>query len=476
MTNLDKYKKLASNTIIFAIGTFSSKAMTFLMLPLITRMLDLKEYNSADLIQQSVNLILPLVTLAVNSAALRFALDKAADKKSVFSTGIYTTLGGFVVFLLFSPLVMQIKIKDFDMGNYIVLIYLFLLVSSIRQLCQQFVRGIGKVRIYAVDGIIATATTLGFSFLYLYVFHMGVNGYILAIVTSDFLSICFMFVTARLWRYLTVRKLDKSLGVQMLRYSVPLVPTVVLWWIMNVSDRYMVTYFDGGEWAGLYAAASKIPNFVVLFSSIFIDAWQLSAVDEYDNENRGSFFSKVFGVYSGGIFTVASVLILACQIFTVVLVDKSYYESWKFVPILVIATTYSCLVNFLASVYMAEKKSTMAFATAMIGAVTNVVLNLFLIPKFGPNGAAFATAASFAIVFVARAVNTRKYVKFDIQLWRLLLCTALLILQSFLLIRYANYWVYFVELLLTIVMALINIKPIIEVVNKLRRRMIRKKK
>ena len=73
---MDKYKKLASNTIIFAIGTFSSKILSFLLMPFVTRMMTTGSYGAADLIQQTGNVIIPIAFLCVNSAALRFSMDK----------------------------------------------------------------------------------------------------------------------------------------------------------------------------------------------------------------------------------------------------------------------------------------------------------------------------------------------------------------------------------------------------------------
>lgn len=465
---MDKYKKLASNTIIFAIGTFSSKALSFLLMPFVTRMMTTGDYGVADLIQQTVNVLIPIVTLQVNSAALRFSLDNAADKRDVFTVGVRTTLAGFTVFMLFAYPISFIKINDFRIGDYILLIILFVLVSGFRQLCQQFVRGSGHVKTFAIDGIIATATTLLFTFLFLAVFKWGITGYILAIIASDACSVIFFTVTVKLHKYIKPRGLTKGITGQMLKYCIPLIPTVILWWIINVSDRYMVTYFIDSSANGLYTAASKIPNFVILFSQIFIDAWQLSAVDEYDSEGRAEFFTKVFRVYSGGVFAIASALILFCQLFTKILVAPSYYDSWKYVPILIIATTYSCIVNFMASVYMAEKKSTMSLVTAMSGAVTNFVLNLVLIPKIGANGAAVATVCAFLVVFVTRGTNIRKYIKIDYKLPVMLAETAVLILQSCLMLyMQKGVILYVIESVLLCVMLLINFKPIKELLTLL---------
>lgn len=72
---------------------------------------------------------------------------------------------------------------------------------------------------------------------------MGVTGYILAIVASDFCSVLFFTVTAKLYRYVRFKGVRRQTGRDMLRYCVPMIPTIILWWIINVSDRYMVTYF-----------------------------------------------------------------------------------------------------------------------------------------------------------------------------------------------------------------------------------------
>lgn len=474
---MDKYKKLATNTIIFAIGTFSSKILSFLLMPFVTRVMATSQYSDADLIQQTANVLIPIVFLQINSAALRFALDKAADKRDVFTVGVRTTLAGFSVFLLFIPLVNMIKINDFNMTHYTALLYLFVLVSGFRQLCQQFVRGCSHVKTFAIDGILATATYLGFTLLFLGVFHWNIKGYVLAIIASDFCSILFLTYTCKLWRFIKIKNVPKRSAVEMLRYSIPMMPSIILWWVINVSDRYMVTGFIGSAENGLYTAASKIPNFIIMFSSIFIDAWQLSAVDEYDNDGKADFFSNVFRIYSGGVFVAASGLILACQLITKILVSNAYYDSWQYVPVLIIATSLSCFVNFLASVYMASKKTVMGMVTALCGAVTNVVLNLILIPKIGANGAAIATACAFIVVFVTRAINTRKYVKVNFSVPVVTLEILLLTAQAVVMIFMKTGAVmYAVEALLFVIMLVFNLKPIKELVNLLLGKFLKRKK
>lgn len=476
---MDKYKKLASNTIIFAIGTFSSKLLSVVLTFFYTRVLQTGDFGGATLIQNAVNILVPIVTLAVNSACLRFALDKSYGKRSVFTTGLVTTLAGFGVFCLFYPLIAKININDFNLGQYAILLYLMLLGSSLRQLVQQFVRGSGFVKLYAIDGVIATATSAGFTFLYLGAFKWGIYGYILAIFTSDILSVLFMGIMIKLWKGVDLRHgLNKKTSVPMLKYCIPLIPTVILWWIINVSDQYMVTYFNGVALSGLYTAAYKIPNFVVIFASIFIDAWQLSAVDEYDNEGKSEFFTKVFKVYSGALISAAALLIVFSRIITDIYLGSEYYESWKYVPVLVIATTFSCFVNFYASVYMAEKKSVLSMLTAGAGAVVNVLLNLILIPRFEAYGAAIATAVSFVIVFVLRILNTKKYVNIKISYISFLISAVMLIAMSVIMCSEAGggqWQSFFIALALGAVVILINIKSVFDIIKLLLDKFIKKR-
>lgn len=475
---MDKYKKLASNTIIFAIGTFSSKLLTLVLTFFYTRVMATGDFGGATLIQNAVNILVPIVTLAVNSAALRFALDKNSNKKQVFTTGVATTLIGFLVFCLFAPVVVKININDFNMGQYAILLYLMLLGSSLRQLCQQFVRGSGHVKLYAIDGVMATATSAGFTFLYLGAFHWGIYGYILAIFTSDMISVAFMFICAKLWKCLDLRHgLKKETAVPMLKYCIPLIPTIVLWWIINVSDQYMVTYFNGVSLSGIYTSAYKIPNFVIIFSSIFIDAWQLSAVDEYDNKGKSEFFTKVFRVYSGALISVGALLIAGSRIITDLYLGKDYYDSWHYVPILVIATTFSCLVNFYASVYMAEKKSMLSMITAASGAVVNIVLNLILIPKFAAYGAAIATAVSFVTVFVLRVINTKKFVNIKIDVKSFLPSVLLMLSGSVVMLsEVGGQWVSFgVTLAISALVVIINFKSVKDIITLLLGKFIKKR-
>ncbi len=460
---MDKYKRLASNTLIFAIGTFSSKLLSFFLTRLYTEVLDKAQYGVTDLIQQSGNLLLPLVTLGITNAVVRFGLDNGVRKQDVFTTGVLSLLGGMVLLLAISPLLGMIEL----LSEHIWLLCLFVFMSSLRSLCAQFVRAQSRVKLFAIDGILSTATTIIFNLLYLVVFRWGVFGYIFSIVCSDALSVVFLFVVAKLHRYIRPRGLDVSQSKAMLLYSIPLIPNTVLWWITNVSDRYIVAAVCGEAANGMYAAAYKIPSLIMLASGIFMDAWQISAFTE--KEERDRFYSKVMSTYSSLLFVMASGVILCTRFVPHLLFAENYYEAWRYIPLLVVAMVFTCMVNFLGSIYMLEKKSARSLITAAISAAINVVLNIWWIPLFGVNGAAAATLVCYLVVFFVRLWDTRKYIRIHWNFVRLLLCTVILLVQTALLLLEVPMWLLWEAVLFAIVGLLCG-KGMLESIRRLLRR------
>jgi len=459
---VDKYKKLISNTMLFGISTFSSKVLVFLLLPLYTRLLSNGDYGVVDLIVQTSNLLIPIVTIGITNGIIRFGLDKSLNKKDIFSTGLLVFFCGFVLFLLLAPLLAKVKY----ISSHTVLIYCFVFTSSMRLLSAQFVKAKQRTRLYAIDGVLSTATTILFTVLFLVAFKWGIDGYVFAIILSDFLSVVFLFLTAKLYKDISFPISDKSISQAMLHYSIPMIPTTIFWWITNVSDRYIVAYMLGKEANGLYAISYKIPTVIILVSTIFMDAWQISAITENKSGDREKFFTNVFKSFSSIIFISASGLILFCKLITRVLVSTSFYPSWKYVPFLVMSTTFCCFVTFIGSIYIVEKKSGLTLATTVAGAVSNVILNFLLIPRFGVNGAGFATFISYSLVFLIRTFNTKQFIKIKWNSVKLSVNTAILLAQSVLMIFEVPHWMFYVSALF-LGMFLLNIKDILVSAKKL---------
>ena len=402
-------KKLASNTLIFTVGKFVSKLIVIFMLPFYTSYLTSAEYSTADLITNLCNLIIPIACLGVSEGIFRNAAAREVDKESFFTNGTILMLFGSLAFLALSPL---LNLFDY-FTDYVWLIIIYVIASNIHSVCSQYVCAIGKTKLFALQGVINTILTVLLNILFLVGFDMGINGYVLSVVLADFLSTLFLVFTAKLYKAFQIKKTDRRVMWDLMRFCLPLVPSTVFWWITGVSDRYMVAYLCSDEMNGLYAAAYKIPTLLTYVVVIFNDAWKLSAVAESENRERCTkFFSEVFKYYVAVMFAGGAILAVGSQVFAKILFAESYFSAWVYIPILSVATVFTALDTFLGSAYFTVKKTGMSFWTSLIGAGVNIAFNIILIPPYGAIGASIATLASYFIVFLVRALTMHKFIPF----------------------------------------------------------------
>ena len=454
-----KYKRLMSNTAILAVGTFTSKVLVFLLMPLYTALLSAEEFGIADIVAQTANLIIPLAAVGICDGLFRFALDAKGDgrdEKRVFTSALLVIFIGSVL-TLFAVQVL----RAFDtLEGYVFVVGAYVICANLHSAAANFVRALGKTKLFAAQGILNTVLTIVLNILFLVVFDMGAMGYVLSVVVADLCVTVALFYAAKLHEYISPRSIDRKCIREMLKFSIPYIPTTMMWLVTSVSDRYIVSAYSGVAENGLYAAAYKLPTLLTLICAVFIEAWQFSLVKDADDEERSEFFSSVFKNYMGVIFMGASVIIAGAKILTRILLADSYYESWRFVPILVIATTFSALVSFLGTVYFLEKKSVMSMLTAMAGAIVNVILNFVLIPTRGALGAAVATAISYVAVYAIRAYDTRFYVKFDLHTPRLVINSVLIVAQSLIVLAEPSGWMVMTAVVFALILA-INAKGIL---------------
>ncbi len=424
----NKYAKLLSNTLIFTIGKFVSKLIVIFMLPLYTAYLSKGEYSTADLITNLCNLLIPIAGLGISEGIFRESASKSADKEKFFSCGILIFLVGSAGFLLLSPAILLLD----QFKGYIWLIICYVLASNFHSVCAQYVCAIGRTKLFAGQGVLNTILTVLLNILFLIFCGWGIYGYILAIILADTLSTIFLIIAARLPRSFKFKKIDGATIKSMLKFSLPLIPSTIFWWVTSVSDRYLVAELVSEEVNGLYAVAYKVPTLLTYVVIIFNDAWKLSSVAESEDKQACTdFYSRVFKYYIAIMFMGGAVIAAFPKIFTAILFNESYSDAWVYIPILTVATVYTALDTFLGSAYFTVKKTMMSFITAMLGAVVNIVLNLILIPRSeffgGAIGASIATFVSYFIVFVIRAASMHKFIPFKVYPIKLTINTVLLL-------------------------------------------------
>ena len=165
---MNQYRKLFKNTSLLFIGQFSSKLLTYFLLPIYTYVLTTEEYGTYDLIHVTATLLLPVLTLDIFEACFRFAMDRNTDKKQVFSWCLAVSGIAMALALLAYPLVIMV----IGGSEYYWLFFLLLATTILNTFMMQFIKGCEKLTAYSVLGITHTALIIVLNILFLLVFKM----------------------------------------------------------------------------------------------------------------------------------------------------------------------------------------------------------------------------------------------------------------------------------------------------------------
>ena len=437
---MGRLKKLLSNTAILGAGTFISKMLVFFLMPLYTACLSSDEFGVADILMQTANLIIPLAVLGIADGLFRFTIDaNPNNRKQIFTFSVIIMFVGMVPLALLIQFFRLFSIYD----GYVWLVFFYICAANLHLIVANYVRGCDKTKIFAAQGIINTALVIIFNIIFLVVLDMGVLGYLLSVVLADFLVSIGLILVCKLYKDITVKGVDRTLMRELLRFSIPYIPLTLMWTITGVSDRFVIIAVLGENATsinGLYAAAYKLPTLITIAGGIFMKAWHISSVSESDEKERADFFANVYKNYLCLMFAGGACLVAFSKLFTRILLNESYYESWKYVPVLAVAMIFSAFTEFLGSVYFVHKRSKRSLATAAVGAITNITLNFALIPFFGAMGAAIATAICYMLVFLIRLIDTQKFIHFNRSIAKTTVNTILLTAQVTLMIIDPPYW------------------------------------
>ena len=422
---MGRFRTLASNTLIFGISNFTSKLLVFFMLPFYTSVLSKEEFGTADLLVTIVGLLMPVLSLSVSQGCMRFALDKKQDTREVFSFGMKIHIFGTLFLFLFMPFLYRIDI----INNFILVFYLLFITHLFQTFFSLFARGINEVKLVGIAGVVGSFVVVLSNIILLFLFHFGVKGYLWSMVISHLFSIIILFFGARMYKYMTIRS-NAKLAKDITYYSLPLIPNSLSWWINHSANRLILNCYCGVADVGLYSAASKMPSIIDTFRGIFVQAWQLSTITEYDKNDSTSFFISMYRGYNLFIILLCTFLIIFSQLLARLLYSVDFFEAWKFTPLLLVGVVFGSLVAYYSPFYLAYKKTRILFYSTVAGAIITIVANIVLIPLLGIIGAAVTSVLSNLIIYLWLHIDSRRYFSYDLNNTRYYISYVLLTVQA----------------------------------------------
>lgn len=439
-------KYLLKNTIIFAIGNLGTKFISFFLVPLYTNVLLTSEYGIVDLISTVSTVAIPLLTLNIAESVMRFALDKDADNDRILSVGYVVFAGATALGVLLIPISSLFN----TISTYGIYVYFYALSLAYSQLFLCDLRGKEKLLQYSIGNIIHTMMIAVFNIVFLVCFHWGIKGYLSAYILANIVTAIYAFFIGKAYSTFRNFKIDKDLFLGMTKYSVVLIPNSFMWWIMNSSDRLMVSAIVGVAANGVYAISYKLPTLVSTSMQIFNQAWGYSAIKEKGAADENEYNNQVFRMLISFAMLSGIGLLIVSKPFLRIYVNPAYYEAWKYTPFLIVGCVYLTIATFMATSYTVHKDSFGYLFSGMFGALLNILLNFVTIPAIGIYGAAISTMISYMTVFVFRLFHTRKYIKYNIFIKEFFFGSILLLLSSVVMYMESNF-TYILQLLILII-------------------------
>jgi len=410
---MNKRKELVKNTLIIGLGKVSTQMISFFLLPLYTFFLSPSEYGVVDLVITYVALLVPAITIQLEMASFRFLIDARNDeneKRRVISNVMQLVLPIMVVSaILFGLIALILHVP------YALLIVLLIAITIFSNLFLQFARGLGDNKKFAIGSIATGVTTLVASIVFVAVLKWGAEGLLASLALSNLVGATYLFISLKLWRYIGIANPDKALKRKLVNYSLPLVPNGVAWWVINVSDRTIITLFLGAAANGIYAVSNKYAAIFSSIFSIFSMSWTESASVHIDAKDRDKFFSETTNAVIRLFGSFGVMLIVAIPLVFSLLVNEQFNESYLYIPILIVSAFFNAVVGMYSAVYVAKKMTKQVMNTSLASAGINIVLTVVLIPFLGIFAAALSTAIAFLAMAIFRHYDLKKYVKITFE-------------------------------------------------------------
>jgi O-antigen/teichoic acid export membrane protein len=397
--------KLVKGTIIYAIGNFGTKILAFLIVPLYTYYISTSEMGNYDLVTTTVSLLTPIITMRISDAAYRWLLHNVDTKKNCISATYRVVIIGS---LLSAAIILVINaIIPITYCYYFIAL---LILGRWLESLQTLLRGLQKQALFALSGIIQSIIFLSLNVLFIVFLHQGVNGMFRSAIISYSGTILLIFILEPQLRTRIIRDQEnRQLTKEMLKYSAPLVPSGLSWWVMGASDRYVIRFILGSAANGIYAVANKFPTILSMLFTIFNYSWTDVAIGSLkEGKETTEYSSKIFEDLYKLAFCFALALIPATKIVTKLILSPSYKSASIYISFLYLGALFQGFTAFITAGLLQGTKTGSIARSSSIGAAVNLGIDLTCMRFIGIQAASFSTFCGFFVMWLCRMHDTQK--------------------------------------------------------------------
>lgn len=465
---MSREKELFKNTLVLGLGQFLPKFLALITLPIVTAQLTKAEYGTYDLITTLVSLVLPAITLQIQSAAFRFLIDCRNNQKR--TSDIITN-----IFIAVIPISLVASVAFFFVLSKIeislrLLIIVYFMSDMLFLSVSQIVRGLGNNKTYSVSSVLLSIINCICIIETVQVAHLGLYGVIASLCCANCIAVVYMVYKSHLISYICINNASFSIIKQMLQYSWPMVPNNLSGWVLRVSDRLVISTFLGVEANAIYAVANKIPSLLMMAQSVFIMAWHENASISVNDKDVETYYTKMFEEMFLLVISLTGLLIGATPLLFFLLIKGSYEAAYLQMPILILGLMFYCLSAFQGGIYIAHKKTISVGISTVVAAVINLVVNLCLVKFIGITAGSVSTLVAYLALYLYRRIDVIKFQHITYRTKEHILLLLVIALMSVLFI-FDNVYFNILNIIISILMAsVLEWKMIRKMFEKLKKR------
>jgi len=399
---------------VYAIGNIGSKIITFLMVPMYTYFVhDTSDFGYYDVCLTVCLLLIPFVTLQLRDGAFRFLLDCDDDtqRKRIVTFVTRTMISTLSLSLLVTGV--MALLTDIQYLGYVVGL---LIAMSLQEVYSQVFRGLGNNRAFVAVGILSALGIGVFSIILVAAMGWGIKGIFLANILARVFALVIVEARVKLVSRNISWEIDsREVARDIIRYTLPLLPGSVCWWLTGSSDRLFINHFLGLDVNGVYAVAIRFTGIINTLGIIFYQAWQETAILQYNSPDRDRFFSRMFNSY---IFLLAAIFVgyvFMLKINYCWLVAPEYQESLNFIYPLGLSAVIFAVAAFFDMGYQCAKDTKRTLPAIVLAATVNVVLNFMLIKSLGVHGVIITLLVTYLVLVIYRWHDMKRYFVLEIN-------------------------------------------------------------
>ena len=457
---MSREKTLVKNTAILTIGKICTQLITFFLLPLYTGILSTEEYGTVDLLNTLVSLLLPVVTFQIEKGLFRELVtsrDDDENKKIIISTSIFTIIIQCIIYIIIFAI-----ISPFVHNNYKIFLATNVLAYIFSSLLQQVSRGLGDNRKFSIASFFSALTTIIANIIFLVPIKLGANGMLLGTMVGQIICALYLYISLNLNKYINIKYFRKDVLKKLWKYSIPLIPNAISWWIFSASDRVIVSTILGISQNGILSAAHKFSSVYITLYNIFDMSWIEMITLHINDEDIEEFFNKMFNIVLS-IFLAMGIGIIAVMPFVYnIMIDGKFVAGYNQIPIMMFGSIFNIVIGLISVIYAAKKNTKAIANTSGISAIINIVVHILLIQIIGLYAATISTFVAFFTMTIYRLYDIKKRyftVRINLSLIIKTLIVSAMVIPSY----YSNNTYFQVSsLIITIIYAILINKNTIE--------------